>query len=228
MTENAPNKLTTRAVIVLFLASCFLCEGATIVKKSPTDKCSCNNGRFSADQLQQLKKTLQGEAVNLRAGLKMMCSKPNTAKWRMITSQPVCFGAKNDQFGSITVPFEGFAAAFKLQHTSGSINCNRSSKPHNSKWGSGHGQRFLNTYLTTASNRVLFPLQESIQDQSEGWYKVPDVDPNSPVLVFHEFSRPFYLKENEQLRLWHGSDLLNNGEEHNSGTTCAHVFVWYI
>ena len=92
-----------------------------------------------------------------------------SAKWTKVTSRPVCFGARDDEYGVITVPSEGFAAAMKLQHTSGYLTCNNSSKAYNSRWGCGtsgmstNHLHSINTYITTAIDRVLFPQQDIIK-----------------------------------------------------------------
>ena len=61
-----------------------------------------------------------------------------------------------------------------------------------------------------------------------GWYSLTDVDANSPVLVLSQFKNPVYLGEGQLLRLWYGEDLLDNNEANNAGSSCTHVYVWYI
>ena len=57
--------------------------------------------------------------------------------WRKLNSAPVCFGAKDDQFGRFQVEVGGSIQAVKLVHLSGQVTCNRYQVNGSSKWGCG-------------------------------------------------------------------------------------------
>ena len=57
--------------------------------------------------------------------------------WRKLNSAPVCFGAKDDQFGWFQVEVGGSIQAVKLVHLSGQVTCNHRQVNTWSKWGCG-------------------------------------------------------------------------------------------
>ncbi|XP_015772217.1 PREDICTED: uncharacterized protein LOC107350507 [Acropora digitifera] len=203
--------------------------------------CSCE--QFSEAQGKQLRGLLQEEASMLREGMQMMCPKKDN-KWhkiRNITSalQFVCFSAKGDKPGLFTIDREGFVAAFKLVHVSGQVSCenpgcNSTVASYKSNWGCSFDHPYigptpLGTFITTKSKRVLFPREKFIRDKSKStWYALPGFEPDSPFLVFHDFSNPDFFHRGQQLQLWYGEDLENVNEENNSGKTCVEVYAWYL
>ena len=50
--------------------------------------------------------------------------------WRKLNSAPVCFGAKDNQFGRFQVEVDGSIQAVKLVHLSGQVTCD----PHPISW----------------------------------------------------------------------------------------------
>ena len=47
-----------------------------------------------------------------------------TDNWKKINTDPVCFGTKNDDFGSFEIQEAGKIYTFKLVHTNGTVTCN--------------------------------------------------------------------------------------------------------
>ncbi|XP_067023808.1 uncharacterized protein, partial [Acropora muricata] len=70
--------------------------------------------------------------------------------WRKLNSAPVCFGAKDNQFGRFRVEVGGSIQAVKLVHLSGQVNCHLP----------------LNAYTT-----VLVTLYLSSDEELRLWYE---------------------------------------------------------
>ena len=151
-----------------------------------------------------------------------------TDKWRNLTASGiVSFGAKGDKPGEVTIQTEGFLAAIKLVHVHGSVTCNTSGS-HSSRWGCSSiypavGANPLGTFITTQSKRILF-----FHHATSPWYHLPGFQPDSPVLVFHDFAHPEFVQEGEILQVWYGEDLINASEENNAGETFVEVHAWYL
>ena len=165
-------------------------------------------------------------------------------KWHKIKNitnpeKLVCFGAKGDKPGVFTIDREGFVAAIKLAHmkgqvSCGNVDCHSSITSFKSNWGCSmdhpyFGSTPFGTFVTTRSKRVLFPREKFIQDKSlNAWYSLPGFEPDSQVLVLHDFSNPEFFHQGQELQLWYGEDLQNVNEANNSGETCVEVYVWYL
>jgi len=210
-------------IFLVIAASCIIAKGA---KK---DKCDCKT--FSFGQEQKLREILQSEAGSLQTGLQQMFGLQRPVRWMQIQN-PVCFSARDDKYGTVSVKHEGFVAAIKLLLINGYLTCNTSSDVHKSNWGCGtskpsHDQALINTYITCDHNDVLFPSDSIIKDRIAGWYRVPEAQHNSRELVLSRFTNPVYVRKDQQLRVWYGEDLFNHGEANNGGRLCAHLFMWY-
>jgi hypothetical protein len=151
----------------------------------------------------------------------------------------VCFGARGNQFGAFNIKAEGFVAAIKLVHVSGSVTCDKSScaktpAEFNSKWGCATthpyvGKTSLNTVVTTSNNKILFPKDHHFTHaHSNLWYSMEQFDSDSDLLVFQRFDDPLYVAAGQELRLWFGEDLKDVSENDNGGQTCANVYGYYL
>lgn len=151
----------------------------------------------------------------------------------------MCFGATGNAFGSFTVKSEGFVTAIKLVHASGSVTCDKNTLAKtpgefNSKWGCAPSHPFLgktsiNTLVTTAADKVVFPKDHHFtHEHSDFWYHMEQFDSMSDVLVFQRFNDPLYVAAGQELRLWYGEDLKDVSESDNGGQTCAQVFAMYV
>ena len=46
-------------------------------------------------------------------------------RWVKLNKSPVCFGARNNQYGRFTHPRNIFVSSFMLVHRTGSVTCNK-------------------------------------------------------------------------------------------------------
>ncbi|XP_029179296.2 uncharacterized protein LOC114946818 [Acropora millepora] len=138
--------------------------------------------------------------------------------WRKLNSAPVCFGAKDSQFGQFQVEFGGSIKAVKLSHLYGLVTCGKGWM----KWGCVGNRERLNVLVTNASNSVLLPMGNTHKN-----YKLPGYHSNSTVIVFNDFPSPLQLSPGQELRLWFTTDYNNYHESDNGGTTCADMFAKY-
>ena len=79
-----------------------------------------------------------------------------TDNWKKINTDPVCFGTKNDAFGSFKIQEAGKIYSFKLVHTYGSVTCDTNFE--STKWGCSHtgfGRHRLLTVITYRNKTVL-------------------------------------------------------------------------
>ena len=144
--------------------------------------------------------------------------------WRKLNSAPVCFGAKDDQFGRFQVEVGGSIQAVKLVHLSGQVTCDHRQVNASSKWGCGppFSVLLINVFLTNASNTILLPMSQSSR------YTIPGYDAQSSEIVFSGFPNPLHLSSDKELRLWYGEDLRDYAENDNAGTSCTDVFAKYL
>ena len=139
--------------------------------------------------------------------------------WRKLNSAPVCFGAKDSQFGQFQVEFGGLIKAVKLSHLYGLVTCGTGWM----KWGCVGNRERLNVLVTDASNSVLLPMGNIHKN-----YKLLGYHSNSTVIVFNDFPSPLQLSPGQELRLWFTTDYNNYHESDNGGTTCADVLAKYL
>ena len=140
---------------------------------------------------------------------------------------PVCFGAKNQQFGSffvLSVPGKRLATV-KLENLYGYVSCYTQDIDSWSYWGCGNTD--INVVITTATNRVLLSLDQFITNHTLIWSRFPVYSSISPELVLSFFD-PYSVQSGQELRLWYGEDLMNVGEEDNGGTACVDIYAFYV
>ncbi|XP_015760569.1 PREDICTED: uncharacterized protein LOC107339771 isoform X1 [Acropora digitifera] len=143
--------------------------------------------------------------------------------WRKLNSAPVCFGARDNQFGRFQVEVGGSIQAIKLVHLSGYVTCD-SSPSSRSNWGCvrQHRVRNIALYLTNASNTILLPMGQ------RSHYTIPGYDEQSSEIVFSGFPNLLDLSSDKELRLWYWEDLVDQSEGDNGGTSCTDVFAKYL
>ena len=144
---------------------------------------------------------------------------------------PVCFGAKNQQFGRFFAHSVsgGKLAAVKLVHLYGYVTCDTRHISYWSYWGCGayYSGDKIDVVITTATNHVLLPPSQLIVHQGAQWAKIPGYTSVSPELVL-SFFNPYSVQSGQELRLWYGEDLKNAGEWDNGGTACIDVYALYV
>ena len=106
--------------------------------------------------------------------------------WRKLNSAPVCFGARDNQFGRFQVEVGGSIQAVKLVHLSGQVSCDRLENVW-SKRGCDGNTNIIIVFLTDASNTVLLPMGQNSR------YTIPGYDAQSSEIVFSVFPTPLHL-----------------------------------
>ena len=150
-----------------------------------------------------------------------------TDNWKKINTDPVCFGTKNDDFGSFEIQEAGKIYTFKLVHTSGSVTCD--TKLESTKWGCLHiglGRHRLLTVITYR-NKTVLPLAEFATGVRDYRYQLDRARVNSLTLVFNLLPTPLVVSIGQQFLIWYGQDLANYSEHNNAGETCADVYALY-
>ena len=146
--------------------------------------------------------------------------------WQKLNTVPVCFGAKDDQFGSFKVEIDGSVNSVKLVHVSGDVTCANlfafAGVNARSKFGCAKASLELYTLITTANNDILLP------ESQESPYTLPGYHSDSTEIVFTDMSTPLRLSSGQQLRVWYGEDLRNVSEHDNEGRSCVDVYAKYM
>ena len=138
-------------------------------------------------------------------------------RWMKLNKSPVCFGARDSQFGAFAYSQNILVSSFMLVHRSGTVTCN---KRHYSYWGCYPNHASLNVVLTDHQNKLL----ASAATNHGGWYNLSGYTSSSSALVFCAAKNPHCIHPNTQLRLWYGEDLRGCTESDNGGKTCADVY----
>ena len=92
-----------------------------------------------------------------------------SATWQKVNVAPVCFGAKDNQFGRFHVP-PGRLAAIKLVHLYGYVSCYTPGNLWWSYWGCGENpwsglKNQVNVVITTSANQDILPPSEFLGDK---------------------------------------------------------------
>ncbi|XP_068691264.1 uncharacterized protein [Montipora foliosa] len=157
--------------------------------------------------------------------------KHNSDRWRKMNFAPVCFGAKNQEFGRFSVHYVsgGKLSAVKLVHLYGYVTCDSRHVSYWSYWGCGdyYSGDKIAVVITTATNHVLLPQSQFIVAQGAKWSKVPGYTSVSPELEL-SFFNPYSVQSGQKLRLWYGEDLMNVSEGDNGGRACVDIYAIYI
>ena len=155
----------------------------------------------------------------------------STDRWEKQNTSPVCFGAKDNQYGRfyVTGSYRKLAAV-KLVHLYGYVSCYTRYVSHWSYWGCGSYRGALgkiNVVITTSGNHVLLPPRQFIARAGSKWFQVPGYNSLSPELVLSFFS-PSRVNRRQELRVWYGEDLMNTSEGDNGGTACVDVYAIFV
>ena len=150
------------------------------------------------------------------------------AVWHKINTDPVCFGTRDEDFGSFEADKTGHIYKIKLVHLSGSVTC-ISGQVKGTKWSCDRHLSQLNIYITDQNNIQLFPATSAIYnlDPTYFFYQLSGFDANSPEIVFDSIPTPLAVTAGQKFRIWYGEDLQNVTEDDNTGESCADVYVVY-
>ena len=151
------------------------------------------------------------------------------AFWIKANGSPVCFSARNTQYGTFNTPLGGKVAAVKLVHLYGYVTCHKYNADNWSFWGCGHRVKDLvDVVITRSNNQIILPANQFIGNRAGKASKVPGYNSFSPEIILSVFSTPLSLPAQTQLRLWYGEDLVNYTEADNGGRVCTDVYVLYV
>jgi len=152
--------------------------------------------------------------------------------WQKINTDPVCFGARDNQYGAFNITKNGLLKTMKLVHKSGSIKCNKNEPA--SYWGCAYepsyGKNGLLTIITNAQQEVILPSAKELQHNSctkNHYYRLNGTTHTSPELVFRDLPNNVSVSRNQELQIWYGQDWIDCADVDNNGTTCVDVYAWY-
>ena len=154
--------------------------------------------------------------------------------WQKINVKgPVCFGAKDNEYGSFNITKSGRVKTMKLIHRSGSVHCNP--KTGASYWGCSnprYGGGDLMTIITGADKKPFLPPAEDLKDlgvpgENAHFYSLPGYHHNSSELVFRTLVNPLFVFNNQEMQIWYGHDWMDLRERDNGGKTCVDVYALY-
>jgi hypothetical protein len=141
----------------------------------------------------------------------------------------VCIGARDDRFGKVVAPLDGYVRGFKLVYVQGD-GLSYFGDFHKGYWGGTHlGASTLQIVITNNTNNVFAPQGVAFTSTlGVVYYSLPGVTNMDPVLLFPGFVHPFFVKKNQSLRIWFLQDMANFLEFDNYGTTCAELKIMYV
>ena len=149
--------------------------------------------------------------------------------WKRINIDPVCFGARNDSYGTFHITESGLINRFKLVHINGSILCSENVLP--SFWGCHHTNyenRSLLTVITFQNRTALWLADYKMEEPPCKYsYEIEGTGVNATELVFNELPSPISAFVGQEFQIWFGQDLANCTEHNNSGQTCVDVYALY-
>ena len=133
---------------------------------------------------------------------------------------PVCFGARNNQYGRFTYPRNIFVSSFLFVHRTGSVTCNK--KNNTATGGCFPNHHGLVVILTDHQIGILAPAASKVNKY--GWYSLSGYTSSSSVLVFCAPQKPHCIFANTEFCLWYGEDLRGFIENDKGGRRC----VWCV
>ena len=148
----------------------------------------------------------------------------------------VCFGSKNDSYGTFRVLVPGRIITFKLTYLNGSMSCTKDHSSFKSNWGCRYsifGNTTMGTHVTYSNKTRLLPAKaEHLKGEEDclqlSYYHLPWATIDSSVLVFDNLSSPLAVTTNEEFQVWFGEDLFKCGDDDNGAEkTCARVYGLY-
>ncbi|XP_022780157.1 uncharacterized protein LOC111321515 [Stylophora pistillata] len=146
--------------------------------------------------------------------------------WQKINGEePVCFGTKDNLYGSSNMTMSGRVKTMKLIYRSGSVKCNPTYAA--CYWGCTHPEfgGKLMTIITDADKKLVFPPAKDLKSYT---YSLPGYHLYSTELVFRHLIDPLSVSSNQEMQIWYGQDWKDTSEGNNSGKVCADVYAWYV
>ena len=124
--------------------------------------------------------------------------------WLKLNLAPVCFGAKDDNFGSFNASTVGNLMKIKLVHLYGYVTCLVGHDNYWSHWGCGYhlfngNPDYTHISLTTESDAILFPPSQI--GRSDKWILVPGYNSRSPEIIMSIYDTPVAVTKGQELRV---------------------------
>lgn len=143
--------------------------------------------------------------------------------WLKVNTREVCFGVRNDSFGSFRMQFSGKITSMRLVHLSGNVTCYSTQPNEYSYWGCKRNDR-LRTIITDSRNSRVFPSQTNLPR----FYQLHGIKSYSEKLTFSNLTIPLKVGIGQEFRVWYIEDFRNQSESDNNGKTCADVYALYV
>ena len=154
--------------------------------------------------------------------------------WQKINTEPVCFGARDNQYGAFNMTKSGLLKTMKLVHKSGSIICNPVDPA--SYWGCtsqvSYGNNGLLTIITNAKKEAVLPSAGDLKtipgsNYKNHFYTLNGITHSSQELVFRDLPIQLSVSRSQEFQIWYGQDWIDLYESDNNGATCVDVYAWY-
>ncbi|XP_078383146.1 uncharacterized protein LOC144665726 isoform X2 [Oculina patagonica] len=152
-----------------------------------------------------------------------------TENWLQMSPSSVCFGSKDDIYGSFAIPTSGKIITFKLKYVSGHLICDTSEASSQSRWGCF---AMIGVHITDTNRNSLLPHSSYMNGGGDcvynKYYDLPWATSNDDELRLDDFSPSLSVSNGEEFQVWLAEDLNNCSEENNSDDkTCAEVSALY-
>jgi len=146
----------------------------------------------------------------------------------------ICFGSRGDKPGMFTTPSSGDVITFKLIHLNGAVSCLIVAPRSN--WGckSRNEPDKMGTFIADSSKTRLLPnnaeLFGELSCDKQLYYNLPGHTPDSPQLLFDNFTTPLPVTAGQQFAVWFGEDFHDCIESDNPPleVACVHVYGLFV
>ena len=154
--------------------------------------------------------------------------------WQKVNREPVCFGARNNNYGAFNITKSGLLKTMKLVHKSGSIKCNTNMPA--SYWGCTYaplyGNNSLMTIITNAKKEAILPPAGDLIAHNDcdknHFYGINGTTHTSPELLYRDLTNKVSVSRKQELQIWYGQDWIDCSEGNNNDEkTCVDVYAWY-
>jgi len=144
----------------------------------------------------------------------------------------ICFGSLGNKPGMFTAPSSGDVITFKLVHLTGTVSCYVGSS---SNWGckARSGPDNMGTLIADSDKARLLPnstkLFGELSCNIQIYYGLPGHTPDSPELLFDNFTTPLPVTAGQQFGVWFGEDLYHCIDADNAQEeACVHVYGLFV
>ena len=147
-----------------------------------------------------------------------------TDEWQL-QAHNVCYGTKNNDYGTFHTTRPGVLKGVKLKHLFGYLMCTAQGR---SKWGCiWNGPREnVATEITDKRREILFPDVTRYPRSYKSWFTLPGYDgENDDTLTYINQVNPIYVEKGAELHFWFTQDVFDYLEHDNSGKHCVDVYA---